>query len=89
MAGQTRRWFADNSVSYALAAIALAEYARDHRQDEDRIMFGPLDPAGMRGSGLVVSGSKRALDQVAAVLAAIPGVAAERNGQEEAAIPIT
>jgi hypothetical protein len=82
---QTRRWFADNSVSYALAAIALAEYARDHRREH--FVFGPLDAEGMRQGGLVVSGEH--LDDVAAVLAAIPGLAELDNGAEEPSVPIS
>jgi hypothetical protein len=84
VASQTRRWFADSSVSYALAAIALVEYARAHRGEH--FEFGPLDTEAMRAGGLTVSGEN--LDGIAEVLAAIPGLA-EVNGEEEAPVPIS
>jgi hypothetical protein len=68
----TRQWFADSSVSYALAVIKLFEYAREH---DVRYVYGPLDPESMRHGGLTVSGSAEDLDQAAAVLAVIPGLA--------------
>ena len=79
MPEQTRRYFADSSVSYALAAIALVEYAREHRGEE--FSFGPLDSRAMAESGLVVSGMS--LDGVAAVLAGVPGLAEYDPGEEE------
>jgi hypothetical protein len=84
MASRTRRWFADSSVSYALAAIALIEYARDHRGEH--FEFGPLDAESMRAGGLTVSGED--LDGVAGLLAEIPGLTEYRNGAEEAPVPI-
>jgi hypothetical protein len=72
VADETRRWFADSSVSYALAVIALMEYAREHRV---RYSYGPLDTASMLDGGLAVSGSGDDLDQAAAVLAQVPGLA--------------
>jgi hypothetical protein len=72
VADETRRWFADSSVSYALAAIALMEYAREHRV---RYAFGPLDTKAMTDGGLEVSGSETALEQAARVLESIPGLA--------------
>lgn len=72
MADETRRWFADSSVSYALAAISLLEYAREHRV---RYVFGPLDTRAMTDGGLVVSGGADDLEHAAKVLAEIPGLA--------------
>jgi hypothetical protein len=72
---ETRRWFADSSVSYALAAIALTEYAREHRV---RYSFGPLDMGSMTDGGLVVSGSADDLAHAAKVLADVPGLAEYR-----------
>ena len=72
MADKTRRWFADSSVSYALATIALVEYAREHRV---RYVFGPLDTKAMTDGGLEVSGTAEALEQAARVLEDIPGLA--------------
>lgn len=72
MADQTRRWFGDSTLSYALAVIRLFEYAREHRV---RYVYGPLDVASMRDGGLAVSGSEKDLEQAAAVLAEIPGLA--------------
>jgi hypothetical protein len=69
---KTRRWFADSNVSYALAAIALFEHARDSRV---RYAFGPLTAREMADGGLSVSGSPAALEQAAMVLEAIPGLA--------------
>src|SRR6516164_9269256 len=95
MASRTRRWFADSSVSYALAAIALIEYARDQRAElevlapvvaGEHFEFGPLDAESMRAGGLTVSGED--LDGVAGLLAEIPGLTEYRNGAEEAPVPI-
>lgn len=72
MADQTRRWFADSTLSYALAVISLFEYAREHRV---RYVYGPLDAASMRDGGLSVSGSPGDLEGAAGVLADIPGLA--------------
>jgi hypothetical protein len=72
VADQTRQWFADSTLSYALAVIALFEYAREHRV---RYVYGPLDVASMRDGGLVVSGSRPDLEAAAGVLAEIPGLA--------------
>jgi hypothetical protein len=72
VADETRRWYADNTVSYALAALRLFEYAREHRV---RYVYGPLDTASMTDGGLVVSGEPSDLDQAARVLAAVPGLA--------------
>jgi hypothetical protein len=78
----TRRWFADTSASYALAAIALLEYARDHRGE---FVFGPLDAESMRNGGLEVSGPPGLLDEVAKMLSGVPGLAepAAPGGREE------
>lgn len=72
MADETRRWFADSSVSYALAAIALLEYAREHRV---KYVFGPLEVRAMLDGGLAVSGSPEDLTHAAKVLADVPGLA--------------
>lgn len=72
MAEETRRWFADSSVSYALAAIALLEYAREHRV---KYVFGPLDTRSMLDGGLVVSGGADDLAHAAKALAGVPGLA--------------
>jgi hypothetical protein len=72
VADETRRWFADSNVSYALAAIALLEYAREHRV---KYVFGPLDTKAMTDGGLVVSGSSEDLVLAAKVLSDIPGLA--------------
>jgi hypothetical protein len=78
VAEQTRRYYAVHSVSYALAAIALVEHARVHRDDD--FTFGPLDSRAMAESGLVVTGSD--LGRVAAVLAEVPGLAEFEAGGE-------
>jgi hypothetical protein len=75
VADKTRRWYADSSVPYALAAIALLEYAREHRV---RYSFGPLDTRAMTDGGLEVSGSEDALAQAARVLESVPGLAEYR-----------
>jgi hypothetical protein len=72
VADETRRWFADSSVSYALAAIALLEYAREHRV---KYVFGPLEVRAMLDGGLVVSGSPDGLAHAVKVLSAVPGLA--------------
>jgi hypothetical protein len=72
VADKTRQWFADSNVSYALGVLTLFEYARAHRV---RYVFGPLDTASMTDGGLTVSGSEGDLEQAAAVLAAVPGMA--------------
>lgn len=72
MADKTRRWFADNSVSYALGALALFDHARvNHRS---RFVYGPLDMQAMTDSGLEVSGSEEDLNEVAVVLSVVPGL---------------
>jgi hypothetical protein len=68
---ETRRWFADSTVSYALGVLALFEYAREHRV---RYQFGPLDTAAMTDGGLTVSGSGDDLERAAVVLAGVPGL---------------
>lgn len=73
MADKTRQWFADSNVSYALGVLALFEHAREHRGV--KYVFGPLDTASMTDGGLTVSGSEGDLEQAAAVLAEIPGLA--------------
>jgi hypothetical protein len=75
VADKTRRWFADSTVSYALAAISLFEYAREH---DVRYAFGPLSTQAMKDSGLSVSGSDSALEHAARVLEAVPGLAEYR-----------
>jgi hypothetical protein len=72
VADKTRQWFADSNVSYALGVLALFEHAREHRV---RYVFGPLDIHSMTDGGLTVSGSEHALEQAAAVLAGVPGLA--------------
>lgn len=72
MADQTRRWFGDSTLAYALAVIQLFQYARDHPVG---YVYGPLDVASMRDGGLAVSGSEGDLEEAAAVLAGIPGLA--------------
>lgn len=72
MAEQTRQWFADSSVSYALGVIALFEHARIN---STRYVFGPLDIQSMTDGGLTVSGSDEDLRQAAKVLGEIPGLA--------------
>lgn len=72
MADETRRWFADSGVSYALAAIALLEHAREHRVG---YVFGPLEVRAMLDGGLVVSGSADDLTHAAKVLSGVPGLA--------------
>jgi hypothetical protein len=72
VADQTRQWFGDSTLSYALAVINLFEYARTHPVS---YAYGPLDVASMRDGGLVVSGSPEDLEAAAAVLAQIPGLA--------------
>lgn len=74
----TRQWFADSTVSYALAVIKLFEYAREH---DVTYVYGPLDTESMVHSGLTVSGSARDLDQAADVLADIPGLAEHVTGE--------
>lgn len=71
MADETRRWYADSTVPYALAVLRLFEYAREHRV---RYQFGPLDTASMTDGGLVVSGAPSDLDQASRVLQEIPGL---------------
>jgi hypothetical protein len=71
VADKTRRWFADSTVPYALAAIALFEYAREHHV---HYVFGPLSTQAMRDVGLEVSGSEAALEHAAQVLGGIPGL---------------
>lgn len=68
----TRQWFADSTVPYALAVLKLFEYAREHGVS---YVYGPLDTASMMDGGLTVSGSAEDLEQAAAVLADIPGLA--------------
>jgi hypothetical protein len=72
VADKTRRWFADGNVPYALAVLTLFEYAREHRV---KYVFGPLDTASMTDGGLTISGSEDDLEQAAAVLAGVPGLA--------------
>jgi hypothetical protein len=72
VADKTRQWFADSNVSYALGVLALFEHARGHRV---RYVFGPLDLHSMTDGGLTVSGTEGDLDQAAAVLAQVPGLA--------------
>jgi hypothetical protein len=72
VADETRRWFADSSVSYALAALRLFEYAHEHPV---QYVFGPLDTKAMTDGGLTVSGSPGDVEQAARVLAGIPGLA--------------
>jgi hypothetical protein len=71
VADETRRWFADSTVSYALGVLALFEHAREHRV---RYEFGPLDIHSMTDGGLTVSGAGTDLEQAAAVLAGVPGL---------------
>lgn len=73
MADKTRRWFADSTVPYALAALALFEHSRADKAVHYR--FGPLDVHSMMDSGLAVSGPEDDVDTAAAVLAGIPGLA--------------
>jgi hypothetical protein len=72
VADKTRRWFADSTVSYALAVLALFEHARENGA---RYAFGPLDTKSMTDGGLAVSGGDADLASAAAVLSAIPGLA--------------
>jgi hypothetical protein len=72
VADKTRHWFADSSVAYALGVISLFEYAREHKV---RYVFGPLDLQSMAAGGLTVSGTRDDLEEAAAVLSAIPGIA--------------
>jgi hypothetical protein len=72
VADKTRQWFADSNVSYALAVLSLFEHAREHR---GKYVFGPLDIHSMTDGGLTVSGSEDDLEQAAAVLAEVPGLA--------------
>ena len=72
MADVTRWWHADSSVSYALAAIALFENARETRA---RYVFGPLSTEAMRDGGLFVSGSPADVTEAARVLEDIGGLA--------------
>lgn len=78
MAELTRQWFADSSVSYALAVLKLFEYARDH---DVTYVYGPLDTESMTHNGLTVSGTAGDLDEAAAVLATIPGLAEHVTGE--------
>jgi hypothetical protein len=71
VADRTRQWFADSNVSYALGALALFEYAREHRV---KYVFGPLDIHSMTDGGLTVSGTEEELDQAAKVLDGVPGL---------------
>lgn len=68
---ETRRYYADSPVVYALAAIALFDYARAH--PGEKFAFGPLTAAEMTAGGLVIAGE--GLAGPAAVLAAVPGLA--------------
>lgn len=68
--GTTRRYYADSPLSYALAVIALTEYARDTR--DSNFSYGPLDSQAMIRGGLFISGKN--LAGPAAVLADIPGL---------------
>jgi hypothetical protein len=70
VADQTRRFFADSPLSYALAAIALVDYARAHPKED--FAFGPLSSQAMTETGLTLSGSD--LAGAAAVLAGIEGL---------------
>lgn len=69
---RTRRWFADTSAAYALAAILLVEHARGRRAE---FAFGPLDAQAMLAGGLEVSGPSEVLERVAELLAGVPGLA--------------
>jgi hypothetical protein len=73
VADKTRRWFADSTVPYALAALALFEHARSDKTVH--YTFGPLDTTSMLDSGLAVSGPEEDVEAAAAVLAGIPGLA--------------
>lgn len=75
MADETRRWYADSSVAYALAVLTLFETARHQRM---HYVFGPLDTASLTAGGLTVSGTAEELDAVAAVLENIPGLTEAR-----------
>jgi hypothetical protein len=68
---KTRRWFADSTIPYALAALRLFEHSRTSKAD---YVFGPLEVSAMTDDGLAVSGSEAALAQAAEVLSAIPGL---------------
>jgi hypothetical protein len=73
VADKTRRWYADSTVPYALAVLALFEHARSNSRVN--YVFGPLDTYSMMDGGLSVSGSEADLEEAAAVLAGIPGLA--------------
>lgn len=78
---QTRRYFADSTASYALAFIALLEYARRHRGKEHEFEFGPPDLGSMVAEGLFISGQH--LSELASVLAGVEGLAEAEPGAEE------
>lgn len=75
MADETRRWYADSSVAYALAVLTLFETARGQRVN---YVFGPLDTKSLTAGGLTVSGPAQDLDEVSAALSVIPGLVEER-----------
>ncbi len=76
----TRWWFADSSVSYVLAVTELFEFARHHR---GQLAFGPMDGEAMKDGGLEVTGPPGLLDDIAKLLARVPGL-----GEAAAGSPI-
>jgi hypothetical protein len=72
VADKTRTWYADSTVPYALAALALFEYARIH--PGAAYSFGPMTVAAMTDGGLWVAGEPADVEQAAVVLKAIPGL---------------
>jgi hypothetical protein len=84
MPDQTRRYYADTSLSYALAAIALFEYARTHRGE---FVFGPMDVEAMKQAGLTISGPD--LAGPAEVLSGVLGLVEQATGQEAETGPIS
>jgi hypothetical protein len=74
VADLTRRFFADSPLSYALAAIALVDYARANPGAD--FAFGPLDSHAMAETGLTITGTD--LDGPAGVLERIEGMAEDK-----------
>lgn len=72
MADKTRTWHADSTAPYALAALALFDFARTRRNAD--FAFGPLNVAAMTDGGLWVAGEPSDVEAAAVVLKDVPGL---------------
>lgn len=71
MSDTTLRYRSSHDTSYALALVALLDYAR---KSEAQFVFGPMRLEALRNEGLVVTSQDVSVDDLARILESVPGL---------------